>query len=95
MKKILYLIMMFLLLSACCEHSSGVVTEKKFVPQHVRHYTTYSRVGKVNVPHHHTQRVPDKWILTIACDSCHSHIIKTVEQDFYNQVRIGDEITLK
>lgn len=94
MKKILYL-MIFLLLSACCGHPSGVVTGKKFEPHHVKHYTTYARVGKITVPRRHTEKVPDTWILTIVCDSCHHYVKRTVTQNFYNQVKVGDKIILK
>jgi len=82
-----------LMVVGCSGITNGEVRSKEFVPEHQETYTTYIKVGEVNVPQHHVRTVPDQWFVTIGKEN-EDGKWKTrtyqISKQYYDQCQEGD-----
>lgn len=95
--KTIYLLALLVVLCVigCSRITNGEVQSKKFVPQHEDTYTTYQKVGDIDIPIENTYTVPDKWYITFGKnDEDGKYKERTIEvsNSCYRRYSVGDWI---
>ena len=87
-KRILALVVLSILTLVGCGY---LVVDKQFIPEHIVEWTTYTKIGDIMVPQHHTRNVPNDWVVTIQCLNDDGRTTSySVDSTSFERIEIGE-----